>query len=81
MKRLKMIMPFVAIVLALGLAFASSQKSESLDNLFVQLPGECRQVTTDCIGSGAVCTFMEIPVYGIQNSPTQCSFPLERAPL
>lgn len=80
MKKVKFYLPIAAIVMAVGLAFASSERSDSLEDYYIQLPGECRQVDTDCGGSGAVCTYAGQPVFDLKSSPTQCNIQLERQP-
>lgn len=80
MKKVKFYLPIAAIVMAVGLAFASSERADALEDYYIQLPGECRQVSTICDGSGAVCTYAGQPVFDLKSSPTQCNIQLERNP-
>lgn len=80
MRKMKFFMPFGVVVMAAGLAFASSGQSENLETLYIQLPGECRQVNTVCNNIGATCMYEGQEVFGKRDNPTKCSIDLKHQP-
>ncbi|MGS2738783.1 MULTISPECIES: DUF6520 family protein [Sinomicrobium] len=85
MKNFKFILPAMVFVMAIGMSFASiSIKDDTLQTEYIQLTGECRNITAGCDSSSSQDPLCEVQstvtentafVFQIQDSETVCSQP------
>jgi len=72
MNKIRFVLPVVVFIAAASMAFTTTEKSKAA-TLYIQKPGICEQVDTQCNNMGSTCTYEGFNVYQNRSNPTLCA--------